>query len=343
VIGAIGLFVLISAWLAAFNTQAGTVDIVLRWGAPVRVTEPGLNFKIPYVETRHTVELRERAFTKTYESASRDPMELNVSVALNWAVNKEHVVQMYNQFGDLDQFEQRIIAPRLPDAVKAVVSRFAVNELLTKRNELRDQAKAAALAVIPQQIMTITGFAVTNVEFPKAYTQQIAAVQVAREAANAQEQELRKQNFKAQEVFNTAKAQADATKRRPTRRPTRSQSRARLSSTSRSARARSSNPTRCSLIGSGPSGSCPASCLRPSWAAMAVQRSCSSSGQASPSARSEAMRRGVRSLLRRRECRLLLLRNPRFRPLNRSSTRRCPIAIACRCTCLTASHRSSMH
>jgi regulator of protease activity HflC (stomatin/prohibitin superfamily) len=212
VIGIVGLFVLVSAWLAAFNTQAGTVDIVLRWGAPVRVTEPGLNFKIPYVETRHTVELRERAFSKTYESASRDPMELNVTVALNWAINKEHVVQMYNQFGHLDQFEQRIIAPRLPDAVKAVVSRFAVNELLTKRNELRDQARAAALAVIPQQIMTITGFAVTNVEFPKAYTQQIAAVQVAREAANAQEQELRKQNFKAQEVFNTAKAQADATK-----------------------------------------------------------------------------------------------------------------------------------
>jgi len=212
VITAIGLFALLTLWLAAFNTQAGTVDIVLRWGAPVRVTEPGLNFKVPYAESRHAVELRERAYTKTYESASRDPMELKVVVTLNWAVNKEHVVQMYNQFGDLDQFEQRIIAPRLPDAVKAVVSRFAVNELLTKRNELRDQAKAAVFAVIPQQIMTITGFAVANVEFPKAYTDQIAAVQVAREAANAQEQELRKQNFKALETFNTAKAQADATK-----------------------------------------------------------------------------------------------------------------------------------
>jgi regulator of protease activity HflC (stomatin/prohibitin superfamily) len=209
---AVAFIALLSMWLAAFNTQAGTVDIVLRWGAPVRVTEPGLNFKIPFAETRHTVELRERAFVKTYEAASRDPMELRVEVALNWAVNKEHVVQLYNQFGDLEQFEQRIIAPRLPDAVKAVVSRFAVNELLTKRNELRDQAKEAAFKVIPQQIMTITGFSVTNVEFPKAYTQQIAAVQVAREAANAQEQELRKQNFKAQEVFNSAKAQADATK-----------------------------------------------------------------------------------------------------------------------------------
>ena len=211
-IAVVVLFAVLSVWNAAFNTQAGTVDIVLRWGAPMRVTEPGLNFKIPFVETRHTVELRERAFVRTYELASRDPMELKVEVALNWAVNKEHVIQLYNQFGDLEQFEQRIIAPRLPDAVKAVVSRFAVNELLTKRAELRDQAKDAAFKVIPQQIITITGFSVTNVEFPKAYTAQIAAVQVAREAANAQEQELRKQNFKAQEVFNSAKAQADATK-----------------------------------------------------------------------------------------------------------------------------------
>ena len=72
VLGAIVFFVLLSMWLAAFNTHAGTVDIVLRWGAPMRVTEPGLNFKIPYVESRQTIELRERAYVKTYESASRD-------------------------------------------------------------------------------------------------------------------------------------------------------------------------------------------------------------------------------------------------------------------------------
>ena len=61
VLGAVVFFVLLSMWLAAFNTNAGTVDIVLRWGAPVRVTEPGLNFKFPFAETRHTIELRERA------------------------------------------------------------------------------------------------------------------------------------------------------------------------------------------------------------------------------------------------------------------------------------------
>src|SRR5262245_61573055 len=94
-VAGVALVVLLSMWLAAFNTQPGTVDTVPRWGAPVRRTKPGSNFKIPFAETRHTVELRERAFVKTYESASRDPMELNVTVALNWAVNKEHVIQLY--------------------------------------------------------------------------------------------------------------------------------------------------------------------------------------------------------------------------------------------------------
>jgi hypothetical protein len=47
VIGTIALFALLMLWLAAFNTQAGTVDIVLRWGAPVRVTEPGSTSRFP--------------------------------------------------------------------------------------------------------------------------------------------------------------------------------------------------------------------------------------------------------------------------------------------------------
>lgn len=211
--GVFGALALLTTCQTVFTTDAGTVDLILRWGAPVRVTEPGLNFKIPFVEQDYTIELRERALAVKLESASRDPMEVMVDVTLNWAVNKDSVVVMYSQFGRLELFEDRIIKPRLPDAVKAVVSRFAVNELLTKRNDLREQAKDAVFGVIPQEIMTITGFAVTNVTFPKKYTDQIEAVQVAREAANAQEQELRRQNFKAQEKVNTADAEAMAVKK----------------------------------------------------------------------------------------------------------------------------------
>ncbi|HEX5998109.1 MAG TPA: hypothetical protein VFZ16_01730 [Hyphomicrobiaceae bacterium] len=32
-----------------------------------------------------------------YVSASREPMELKVAVAVNWAVNKEHVIQSHSR------------------------------------------------------------------------------------------------------------------------------------------------------------------------------------------------------------------------------------------------------
>lgn len=208
----VGLLILFTLYLSAFKTHGGEVDIVLLNGNPVRVTSPGLNFKVPYFETIHTVELRERAYPMTLEAASKDPMELPVQVTLNWAVKKEHVIDMYLQYGDLSMFEERIIKPRLPDAVKGVISTFAVNELLTKRTEVREKSKIVLLEVIPEDIVTITGFAITNIGFPKSYTDQITRVQVQREAANEQAEILRQQNYKAQERTNIARAEADAVK-----------------------------------------------------------------------------------------------------------------------------------
>lgn len=208
----VGVIALFTVYLSAFNTHGGEVDIVLLNGNPVRVTSPGLNFKIPYFETTHTVELRERKYPVILEAASMDPMEIPVEVALNWAVKKEHVIDMYLQFGTLAMFEERIIKPRLPDAVKGVISTFPVNALLTKRAQVREDSKVALLDVIPQDIITITGFAITNIGFPKTYTDQITRVQVQREAANEQSEILRKQNYVAQERTNIAKAEADSVK-----------------------------------------------------------------------------------------------------------------------------------
>lgn len=205
-------FAVLTLWSGYYSTHAGTADLVLRFGQVVRVTDPGPHLKVPYFESIHTVDMRQRAYPVSLEAASKDPMELPVTVTLNWEVNRSHVVEMYNEFGELDQFEKRIMAPRVPDAVKGVISTFGVNQLLTERVKLRENSLTAIKSVVPEKIMTITGFAVTNIGFPKVYTDQIVAVQVAREAANQQQEVLRKQNFIAQERTQLAQADANAVK-----------------------------------------------------------------------------------------------------------------------------------
>ena len=44
----------------AFITKEGHVDVVKRFGKAISVAQPGLNFKIPLIDTTDTIEIRTR-------------------------------------------------------------------------------------------------------------------------------------------------------------------------------------------------------------------------------------------------------------------------------------------
>src|SRR5690606_24214522 len=111
----------------------------------------------PYADTVEEMEVRERAFTAELAAASQDPLELPITVTVNWLVKRNNVRELYIQFGSLAQFEQRIILPRLNDVVKGVASNYTVNDLLRKRTEYRDRSQQAFASRMPDDIQ-ITGF-----------------------------------------------------------------------------------------------------------------------------------------------------------------------------------------
>ena len=135
----IGLVALAIVWMGIYRIDAGHVGIVKRFGNVIAVVDPGLHVKIPYADTVEEMEVRERAFTMKLEAASQDPLEMPITVTVNWLVKPTNVKDLYVQFGSLAQFEARIIQPRLNDAVKGVTSAYIVNDLLRKRGEYRDR------------------------------------------------------------------------------------------------------------------------------------------------------------------------------------------------------------
>lgn len=202
---------LVTVWLGIYTVDEGERGIVKRWGQVVDVTSPGVHVKIPYIETVEDIEVRERSFSMNLEAASKDPMELPISVTVNWLVKVDKIKELYSQYGSLDQFEKRIIQPRLPDAVKGVTSTYTVNDLLRKRVEYRDQSFKAFIESMPDDVQ-ITAFAVTNIGFPQKYTEAMRDKQVARENAETEAYKLQQQNLQAQQVTQTADAQANANK-----------------------------------------------------------------------------------------------------------------------------------
>jgi regulator of protease activity HflC (stomatin/prohibitin superfamily) len=212
-LGVLAVLVLATIWLGIYRIDAGHVGIVKRFGNVVAVVDPGLHVKIPYADTVEEMEVRERAFTIKLEAASQDPLEMPITVTVNWLVKRSHVQELYVQFGSLAQFEQRIIQPRLNDAVKGVTSAYTVNDLLRKRTEYRDRSQKAFADRMPDDVQ-ITGFSVVNIAFPPEYTKAIRDKQVAREQAETERFVLERQKLTTTQVTQTAEAQRDADKAR---------------------------------------------------------------------------------------------------------------------------------
>ena len=208
----VGLIALV-AWLGVYRIDAGHVGIVKRFGNVIDVVDPGLHYKLPYADTVEEMEVRERAFTIDLDAASQDPLELPIKVTVNWLVKRSQVKDLYVQFGSLDQFEKRIILPRLNDAVKGVTSRYVVNDLLRKRTEYRDLSKTTFEARMPDDVQ-ITGFSIVNIGFPPEYTKAIRDKQVAREQAETERFVLDRQRLTSTQVTHSAEAQRDADKAR---------------------------------------------------------------------------------------------------------------------------------
>ena len=212
-LGVLAVFALSIVWMGIYRIDAGHVGIVKRFGNVVDVVDPGLHVKIPYADTVEEMEVRERAFSMNLAAASQDPLELPITVTVNWLVKRTNVKDLYVQFGSLAQFETRIIQPRLNDAVKGVTSGYTVNDLLRKRTEYRDRSQKVFAERMPDDIQ-ITGFSIVNIGFPPEYTKAIRDKQVAREQAETERFVLERQKLTTTQVTQTAMAQRDADKAR---------------------------------------------------------------------------------------------------------------------------------
>jgi prohibitin 2 len=77
-------------------------------------------------------------------SASKDLQEVKTQVALNYHLDPENVQVLYLRAGV--DYTNRIIIPAIQESVKQVTTRFNAEELITKRemvkNEIEEQIRA---------------------------------------------------------------------------------------------------------------------------------------------------------------------------------------------------------
>lgn len=218
----IGKWILIAIIVAVvifgcFGTvDAGDRGVKVRLGNVVGVVEPGLYFKLPFIDHVKSIDVRTQAVVYERENpltaASSDLQEVNVATVTNYHVDPTKVIELYKQYQTLENHEEKVIRPIVRDTVKAVSAQYEAGQLVTKRQEFSEKVAAKLNERLSGAFIVVEQSNITDIKFSQEFTKSIEAKVTAVQNAEAAKNKLEQIKFEAQQTIETAKAQAESIK-----------------------------------------------------------------------------------------------------------------------------------
>lgn len=145
-------------------------------------------------------------------AASKDMQTVVTKFALNWRIEKEQAVKVLKTIGDEDTVLANVIDPAISEVLKAATAKKTAEEILTKREELKNEVDKMMKERMAQYGIIIEAINITNVTFSHDFAQAIEAKQVAEQRAKQSEYEAIQAEKTAMAEVNRAKGQAEAQK-----------------------------------------------------------------------------------------------------------------------------------
>jgi regulator of protease activity HflC (stomatin/prohibitin superfamily) len=205
--------VLLAALWPMVSVPAGHRGVVTMFGnVQERVLDPGLNLVNPMAHVRDMNVQVQKAVIKG-DAASKDLQHVSTTLTVNFQLDPKRVAELYSDVG-LD-YEAKLLDGTAQDAFKGVTSSYTAEELITKREDVRQKIKDA-LSVKVQHLskgsIGIDDVFITNFDFSKEFNDAIEAKQSASQKAQKAQQDLIRIKVEAEQRIAQADAEAKAIK-----------------------------------------------------------------------------------------------------------------------------------
>ena len=198
IFGGIVIILVVLLFWNGYTVDTGEVAIISNFGKVSKIETEGLHFKIPFVQSRKYIETRE----KTYIFGKTDEMDttLEVSTKDMQSIKLEFTVQasitdplkLYTAFQS--KYEQRFIRPRVKEIVQATISRYTIEEFVSKRAEISKLIFEDLKDDFSQYGMSVSNVSIVNHDFSDEYERAIESKKVAEqevEKARAEQEKLK--------------------------------------------------------------------------------------------------------------------------------------------------------
>ncbi len=193
-----------------FQVDQGERAVLLRNGKLSSVAEPGLGFKTPVLDSVRFISVRDHSVSLPMEAYSFDQQPASMKVSVTFRVPEGRVADLYSEYGSVQNLYDRVVARRMPDAIKNVFGKFTAQRAIQEREKLGADAAAAVAAAMREAPVQIVGVQIEEVEFSEAYDKSIEQRMLAQVQIETTRQQKETATINAEIQVVKAKAQADA-------------------------------------------------------------------------------------------------------------------------------------
>lgn len=200
---------ILSIILSSFSTVgAGEVGIITRFGEVNRVAEPGLTFKIPFIESITKMETRVQKKEAKTDAATRDLQEVNGAIAVNYTLNNENALKIYEELGT--NYADTVIMPILHESFKQGVTGYTAEQLMANRTEVKTAIQEMLTQRLETYSITVVDVNLTDLNFSAEFNAAIEQKAVMQQEAERAKQELEKVKIESEARIEAARAEAEA-------------------------------------------------------------------------------------------------------------------------------------
>lgn len=207
---AIGLIAVLLLYNSFEIVGAGERGVVFSrfGGIQDRILDEGLRFKLPFVEDIIPMDVKIKKSETAATASTKDLQTVSSTIALNYHIDPSAVNTIYQEIGVF--FKERIIDPAVQEAVKAVAAQFTAEELITRRQEVKDTIKLSLTERLRNFNMIVDEFNIVDFSFSQTFNNAIEAKQTAEQQALKAQRDLERIRIEAEQKIASAQAEAEA-------------------------------------------------------------------------------------------------------------------------------------
>ena len=190
---------------------AGERGVLLQFGAVQdRVLGEGLYFKIPFIQEVHKMDVKIQKDEVPASASSKDLQIVTSAIAINYNISPDSVNRIWQEVGK--DYNQRIIAPAIQEAVKAITAKFTAEELIIKREVVKEEIKNNLFERLSKHYINVVELNITSFDFSKAFNEAIEAKVTAEQLKLKSERDLERIRIEADQRVVEADGKAKAIK-----------------------------------------------------------------------------------------------------------------------------------